>query len=236
MYINVPSILRVTITRLALDHLEQGDWKPLQFTLLVTPCYISHNVAMVVSDLYSKPFHDAEVINENINFLMNVSYLYLAMGYYFCRPEVALCGFSSFFKKMSKERYNDAERFIEFVSRRGGDVKFEEIGGLRPSPWRDGVEVFEIALSLEEDVYRSQLDMHQRYSGKNGDPQLRKFIEDHLIETTIEVTTRLKIISTRLKRSGDDLRVYHVDRELGGFKDAQGTCTFAPHEAWGGGA
>ncbi|XP_076035441.1 soma ferritin-like isoform X2 [Oratosquilla oratoria] len=195
MYINVPSILRVTITRLALDHLEQGDWKPLQFTLLVTPCYISHNVAMVVSDLYSKPFHDAEVINENINFLMNVSYLYLAMGYYFCRPEVALCGFSSFFKKMSKERYNDAERFIE-----------------------------------------SQLDMHQRYSGKNGDPQLRKFIEDHLIETTIEVTTRLKIISTRLKRSGDDLRVYHVDRELGGFKDAQGTCTFAPHEAWGGGA
>lgn len=158
------------------------------------------------------------------------------MGYYFGRPDVALFGFSSFFKKMSKERLNDADRFIEFVSRQGRDFNFPKIDLIDQPPWHNGMRALEVALSREERIYKEQLNMLRPFSDKEVNPQLRKFVEDHLLDRTTEVIMRMKIITTRLKRGGDAIIEYHVDRELGGFQDALETCTVAPHEAWGGGA
>merc|ERR1712117_449648 len=53
------------------------------------------------------------LINKQINMEFHASYVYMAMGYYFERDDVALLGFAKFFKKASGEEREHGTRFLE---------------------------------------------------------------------------------------------------------------------------
>merc|ERR1712241_497151 len=57
------------------------------------------------------------LINKQINMEFHASYVYMAMGYYFERDDVALLGFAKFFKKASGEEREHGTRFMEYQGR-----------------------------------------------------------------------------------------------------------------------
>ena len=62
------------------------------------------------------------LINKQINTELNASYVYLSMASYFSREDVALPGFSKFFRKSSDEEREHAIKFMDFQCKRGGKV------------------------------------------------------------------------------------------------------------------
>ena len=49
-----------------------------------------------------------------------LSYVYQSIAFYFDREDVALPGFSKFFKHRSEEKREHAEEFMKYVNLRGG--------------------------------------------------------------------------------------------------------------------
>ena len=56
-------------------------------------------------------------INMHISVELKASYVYLAMGSYFERDDVALHGFAKFFKKASGEERDQGTKFMEYQVR-----------------------------------------------------------------------------------------------------------------------
>ena len=66
-------------------------------------------------------------IIKQINMELYTSYVYLSMANYFDRDDVALHGFSKFFKHNSNEEREHAEKLMKYQNKRGGRVVIEEI-------------------------------------------------------------------------------------------------------------
>ena len=66
-------------------------------------------------------FHDETeaALNAQINMELTASYVYQAMAYHYDRDDVALPGFSHFFKHNSDEEREHAEKFMKYLNKRG---------------------------------------------------------------------------------------------------------------------
>lgn len=58
-------------------------------------------------------------INEQINVELYASYAYQSLAMYYDRDDVALPGFSAFFKHNSDEEREHAEKFMKYLNKRG---------------------------------------------------------------------------------------------------------------------
>ena len=61
-------------------------------------------------------------INKQINIELNAHYQYLALSSYYDRDDVALKGFSKFFKHSAEEEHEHAEKLMKYQNLRGGRV------------------------------------------------------------------------------------------------------------------
>ncbi|XP_076035438.1 ferritin-like [Oratosquilla oratoria] len=153
-------------------------------------------------------------INKQINMELHTSYVYLSMGYYFDRDDVALPGLASFFKKMSKEEHEHAEKFMEYQNKRGGRVVLKALEAPSQQEWGNTLEALQTSLNLEKQVNETLLGMNRQAGAKN-DPHLTKFLEDHFLEHQVSTIKKLADMITRLKRAGPaDLGEYIFDRNL----------------------
>lgn len=66
-------------------------------------------------------------VNKQINLELYASYVYLSMGHYFNRDDVALKGFAKFFTKQSDEEREHAQKLIKFQTDRGGRVVLQNV-------------------------------------------------------------------------------------------------------------
>nr|XP_022337296.1 yolk ferritin-like [Crassostrea virginica] len=66
-------------------------------------------------------------LNEQITRELQASYFYQAYSQYFARSDVALPGFAKFFSEASKEERSHAEKLMEYINKRGGDVQLKEV-------------------------------------------------------------------------------------------------------------
>merc|ERR1719206_242240 len=71
------------------------------------------------------------LINKQINMEFYASYVYLSMSSFFNRDDQALHGFASFFKKSSNEEREHGMKLMEYQTKRGGKVVFQDIAPLR---------------------------------------------------------------------------------------------------------
>uniref|UniRef100_A0A8D0BNP7 Ferritin n=1 Tax=Salvator merianae TaxID=96440 RepID=A0A8D0BNP7_SALMN len=138
-------------------------------------------------------------VNCLVNRLLQASYSYLSLEFYFKRDDVALSKFSSFFCHLSEEKHEQAEKFL--------DVKKPEL-----DEWKNGLAAMEFAPQLEKN--QALLDLHQ-VASRHTNPHLCDFLETHDLDEEVKLIKKLGDHLTNLKRvraNEDGLGEYLFDR------------------------
>ncbi|XP_032444188.1 ferritin, middle subunit [Xiphophorus hellerii] len=138
-------------------------------------------------------------INRMVNMEMFASYTYTSMGFYFCRDDVALPGFSHFFKENSEEEREHADKLLSFQNKRGGRIFLQDIKKPEKDEWGSGLEAMQCALQLEKNVNQALLDLH-KLASDHVDPHLCDFLESHYLNEQVESIKKLGDYITNLTR------------------------------------
>merc|ERR1711931_326099 len=87
-------------------------------------------------------FHeDCEAgLNQCINILLHSAYINKCLAAHFERDDVALPGFSKYFRKLSEEHQSQSNNMKSYQNKRGGRVLLQEISSPDPQTWKTGLE------------------------------------------------------------------------------------------------
>merc|ERR1712105_462938 len=172
-------------------------------------------VKMAVSKIRQNYHEDCEaLINKQINMEFYASYVYLSMSSFFNRDDQALHGFADHFKKESSEERAHGMKFMEYQTKRGGRVVFQDIAKPTTMDWGSPLEAMEAALELEKTVNQSLLDVHKAGDG-HGDAHLCDFLEAEYLGEQVDGIKSIGDWITKIKRAGDGLGVHIMDKEIG---------------------
>merc|ERR1712122_62426 len=142
-------------------------------------------------------------INKQINMEFYASYVYLSMSPFFNRDDQALHGFADHFKKESNEERAHGMKLMEYQTKRGGRVVFQDIAKPTTMDWGSPMEAMEAALELEKTVNQSLLDIH-----------LCDFLESEYLSEQVEGIKAVGDLITKMKRAGDGLGLHIIDKEM----------------------
>ena len=151
-------------------------------------------------------------LNKQINLELHASYTYQSMGFHFERDDVALPGFSKFFKKSSEEEREHAEKMMKYQNKRGGRIVLQDIAKPIRDTWGTGLEAMQTALELEKNVNQALLDLH-KVATSHDDPHMTDFLEENYLEEQVESIKQIASYVTQLKRAGTGLGEYMFDKE-----------------------
>nr|ACO09242.1 Ferritin, middle subunit [Osmerus mordax] len=129
-------------------------------------------------------------INRMVNLELFASYTYTSMAFYFSRDDVALQGFSKFFKENSEEEREHGDKLMSFQNKRGGCISLQDIKKPERDEWGSGLEAMRCALQLEKNVNQALLDLHKVASDK-GDPHLCDFLETNYLNEQVDAMKKL---------------------------------------------
>ncbi|XP_041276933.1 ferritin, higher subunit-like [Onychostruthus taczanowskii] len=110
-------------------------------------------------------------VNRMVNMELYASYVYLSMGFYFDRDDVALSRLSRFFLEQSREEREHAEGLLRFQTNRGGRFLLQDIKKPERDTWGSALEAVEAALELEKSVNQALLELHA-LAAEKGDPHV----------------------------------------------------------------
>merc|ERR1712137_1374644 len=161
-------------------------------------------------------FHeDSEaLINKQINMEFYASYVYLSMSSWFNRDDQALHGFAAHFRNESGDERPHGMKLMEYQTKRGGRVVFQDIAKPTTMEWGTPLEAMEAALELEKTVNQSLLDLH-KVAGDKGDGHLCDFLESEYLGEQVEGIKAIGDLITKMKRAGDGLGLHLIDKEMG---------------------
>merc|ERR1712217_209672 len=151
-------------------------------------------------------------LNCQINAEFTASYVYRSMAAHFDRDDVALPGFSKFFLESAEEELEHAQKLIEYLNKRGGRVVLKPVVAPK-TEWTSALEAVEDALALEKEVNEKLLKLHAVADGA-CDPQMTDFLEGEFLKEQVDANRELADLITQIKRVGDGLGVYLIDKEL----------------------
>jgi len=152
------------------------------------------------------------LVNRQINLELYASYVYMAMAHHFDRHDVAFEGHHKYFKKMSGEENEHAQKFMAYQNKRGGTIVLLDIQKPVQQSWSSPLEAHETALQLEKDVYQSLLELHG-YASKHNDPHLTNYLEEEFLEDQVKSIKEYADYITILKRVGPGLGEQWFDKE-----------------------
>jgi len=152
-----------------------------------------------------------DAINRQINMELYASYVYMSMGFYFDRDDVAFKNVKKYFLKASEEEREHATKLMEYLNMRGGRIVLQPIPKPSKDEWGSIHDSFEAALDLEKKVNQSLLDIHKIASEIN-DPQFCDFLEHHYLEEQVKSIKELSDHLTNIKRNGSGLGEYLFDK------------------------
>ncbi|KAK2716394.1 hypothetical protein QYM36_010823 [Artemia franciscana] len=153
------------------------------------------------------------MVNKQINMEFHAYYVYRSMALFFNRDDVALPGFSKYFKEEAEGEKTHADKFIEYQSQRGGRVACKPIDKPQRDEWDSPLHAMEHSLELEKQVYQSLLDVHAS-AELHKDHHLTAFLEDYFLRHQVEALDLVARHITKIKRVGDGLGIYMFDKEL----------------------
>merc|ERR1712241_1275514 len=170
-------------------------------------------VQMAVSKIRQNYHEDCEaLINKQINMEFYASYVYLSMSSYFNRDDQALHGFAEHFKKESGEERAHGMKLMEYQTKRGGRVVFQDVAKPTTMDWGTPIEAMEAVLELEKTVNQSLLDLHK---AADGDAHLCDFLEANFLDEQVDAIKEISGWITKLKRAGPGLGFHLIDKEIG---------------------
>lgn len=150
---------------------------------------------------------------------MHASLTYLSMAAHFDNNDVARKGFSKFFSDNSKEEREHAEKFIEYINKRGGKVATFDIKMPTKDTWQSGLEALEDALNLEKRVNNKLYHLHDLAEKACIDPHLMDFLEGEFLNEQVESIDMLSRYISKLRAMDSGMGEYFIDRELLEKKD-----------------
>uniref|UniRef100_UPI0035A3D6A8 Ferritin n=1 Tax=Azumapecten farreri TaxID=106299 RepID=UPI0035A3D6A8 len=151
-------------------------------------------------------------INRQINLELYACYCYQSMSFYFDRDDVALPGFTKYFKEKSDEEREHAEKFMKYQNKRGGRIVLQDVKKPDRDEWGTGLDAMQASLSLEKNVNQALLDLHT-VGDKEGDKQFMDFLESDYLEEQVEDIKKISDHITNLKRVGSGLGEYMFDKK-----------------------
>jgi len=156
--------------------------------------------------------HELETLKftvyKQINIEYMASYQYHALYSYFSRDQVAFKNIGEFFYKCCVEEREHADTLVKYQIMRGGKVVLENIA--KPllefnsdNTKSDILLGFELALQLEQQVYKSLLELH-KISDNSHDYQFSDYIESNFLDEQVKAINELASIIGKLRRIGND--------------------------------
>merc|ERR1711970_126949 len=204
-----PRRLREWVPGSSLLHIQTSTFSPTSQTPRTT------TVKMAVSKIRQNYHEDCEaLINKQINMEFYASYVYLSMRSYFNRDDQALHGLAAHFKTESGEERAHGMKLMEYQTKRGGRVVFQDIAKPTTMEWGTPLEAMEAALELEKTVNQSLLDLH-KVAGDKGDGHLCDYLESEYLGEQVEGIKAIGDLITKMKRAGDGLGLHLIDKEMG---------------------
>ena len=150
-------------------------------------------------------------LNKQVNMELQASYTYQSMSLYFDRDDVALPGFSKFFKKCADEEREHAEKMMKYQNKRGGRIVLQDVAKPVRESWGTGLEAMQTALEMEKSINQTLIDIHKTCS-KHDDMQMTDFLDEFLEEQVASIKEVGEHV-TKLKRAGSGLGEYLYDKE-----------------------
>jgi len=148
-------------------------------------------------------------LNKHINLSLHASYTFLSMAYHFDRDDIALKGFTEYFKKMSCKERELAEKMMKYQNLRGGRIVLADVRA--PSlEWNSHVNVLQDTVALEKKLNDSLLDL-QKLCEEKVDPQMAHYVTETYITNKVDVISEIGKLLTNAKRCGNDLGLYQFD-------------------------
>ncbi|XP_075694928.1 ferritin light chain, oocyte isoform-like [Rhinoderma darwinii] len=138
-------------------------------------------------------------VNRAVNLVLQASYVYQSLQFYFDRDDVALAKFSKFFHERSEEKNEQAETFLKFQNKRGGRIVLQDVKKPEADEWGNGTSAMDYALKLEKSVNQAFLDLH-KIATDHADPHMCDFLENEYLKKEVELIKKLGDNITNLKR------------------------------------
>uniref|UniRef100_A0A3Q4GUY0 Ferritin n=1 Tax=Neolamprologus brichardi TaxID=32507 RepID=A0A3Q4GUY0_NEOBR len=134
-------------------------------------------------------------VNRMVNMELFASYTYTSMAFYFDRDDVALPGFSHFFKENSHEEREHADKLLSFQNKRGGRILLQDIKSLTQT----GIMCNVYTELKTSNVNQALLDLH-KLASQHNDPHLCDFLETHYLDEQVKSIKKLGDHITNLTR------------------------------------
>ena len=164
-----------------------------------------------------------EALNDQLNFEIYSSYIYLSMSSYF--ESVNLPGASHWMQIQAREEMLHAMKFFAYINDRDGRVILKEIPQPK-SEWDSSIAVFENALEHERLVTSricNLVDIAQTERDHVTNSMLQWFVTEQ-----IEEEKNAKAIIDKLRMAGDNINaLFMIDAELAQRVDTTATAAAA---------
>jgi ferritin heavy chain len=156
-------------------------------------------------------------LNRQINNELYGFYVYQAMASWCARDDVALLGLREYCLNSASEELSDARGLIDYMSKKGGLVKYFAIS----APFATGLptyntplELMNHMLELEKKNYQSLLVLHQ-CATSSQDFEMEDFLESNYLKPQVKSIKNIADLLTNLKRVGvEGAGVFLWDREI----------------------
>lgn len=150
-------------------------------------------------------------LNEQLNWELFSSYLYLSMAAHF--HSKGLSGFAKWMRVQALEELTHAAKFFDFILERGGAVHLDRIEK-PPSHWESPLMVFQEALGHEEKV-TERINRLVELAREEKDHATEIFLQWFVTEQVEEEASALDVIQ-KLKLVGDHPGgLFSLNQELG---------------------
>jgi ferritin len=152
-----------------------------------------------------------KALNEQLNWELFSSYLYLSMSAFF--HSVTLPGFANWMKVQALEELTHADKFFNFINERGGRVRLQPVKGPE-TQWTSPLAAFEDALGHEEKVTARINDLVD-LALKERDHATHIFLQWFVTEQVEEEASAAEVVQKLRLIADHPASLFLLDQELG---------------------
>lgn len=160
-------------------------------------------------------FHeDCEAgLNQCVNLLLQALYIDKCLAAHFDRDDMALAGFSKFFKTLSDKHQAQVNDLKAYQNKRGGRILLRRIEEPNPQSWNSGLDGMEEALKVEKNI--NQCLLHLSSCGKAiGDPQIVGFLKKNYLSPQVTLIKKISSHIAKLIQLQGNLGEYMYDKNF----------------------
>lgn len=161
-----------------------------------------------------------DVLQEQINEEHHASLVYMNMAAHFGSNGIARDGFRKFFSDSGIEEREHAQKFIDYINKRGGKVRAFDVKMPVKDSWPTALEALEDAQRLEEHVNNKLHHVHDMAERVCKDAHMMDFIEGEFLKEQVKSIDELRRFFAILSAMNNGMGEYFLDRQLAG-KDSE---------------